>query len=293
MRSRSGFRAFAWAILSFNVLVVLWGAYVRATGSGAGCGNHWPLCNGEMMPRSATLATLIEYTHRASSGLALIGVLALVIWAFRAFPVGHAVRRWATLSLVFILTEALLGAGLVLLEHVAQNVSLARGWSISLHLVNTLTLLGMLALTARGSPIVPGRSGMWAALGAFLLIGVSGAIAALGDTLFPASSLATGLRDDFAPGAHLFLRLRWLHPLIAASVSGWLLYEILRFGRSRFALALTGLLLTQAALGVVNVLLLAPVWMQIVHLLAADLLWIGMVLYAAGPSADTDGRAMS
>lgn len=293
MGSLPRFRAYAWGVLAFNVLVVLWGAYVRATGSGAGCGNHWPLCNGDVVPRTATLATIIEYTHRATSGLALIGVAVLVVWAFRAFPKGDAARWWAMLSLVFILMEALLGAGLVLLEHVAKNVSLARGWSISLHLVNTLTLLAMLALTARGKRLTPGRGVLWAALGGFMLVGVSGAIAALGDTLFPASSLSAGLRDDFAPGAHLFVRLRWVHPFVAAAVSGWLMYAVLKLGRSRAAGWLVGLILLQAGLGAVNVLLLAPVWMQIVHLFSADVLWIGLVLYAAGPSAGTDDLATS
>ena len=113
-------------MLAYNVGVVLWGAYVRASGSGAGCGNHWPLCNGEVTPHSPAIATIIEFTHRVTSGLDLALVAGLVLWAFRAYPRRHAVRLWAVLSAVFLGTEALIGAALVLLEHTARNASSAR-----------------------------------------------------------------------------------------------------------------------------------------------------------------------
>ncbi len=50
--SQAWFSRYAWGVLLWNVLVALWGAYVRATGSGAGCGSHWPTCNGEILPRA-------------------------------------------------------------------------------------------------------------------------------------------------------------------------------------------------------------------------------------------------
>src|SRR5437868_13564630 len=129
---------FAWTALYWNVAVVLWGAYVRATGAGAGCGNHWPLCNGVVVPQSPNANTRIEFTHRATSGIDVTLVALLVVWAFRAFPPGHRARLGATLSAIFLATEALIGAALVKLEHVAQNPSAYRGISLSTHLVNTL-----------------------------------------------------------------------------------------------------------------------------------------------------------
>ena len=141
-------------MLAWNILVVLWGALVRATGAGAGCGSHWPLCNGQVIPRSPQTTTVIEFTHRMTSGLALISVMVLVWWAFRVFARGHKVRRYATLSLAFILLEALLGAGLVLLEYVDQNRSIGRAVYLSAHLANTQVLLAMLALTA-GTRVSP------------------------------------------------------------------------------------------------------------------------------------------
>src|SRR5205807_5420529 len=141
------FARFAWFVLAWNLAVVLWGALVRITGSGAGCGNHWPLCNGQFTP-NPTAATLIEYTHRAMTGLDSVLIVALWIGAFRAFPRRHPARLGATLSAVFLGTEALIGAALVKLDHVARNASAWRGLSLSTHLINTLTLLACLALTA-------------------------------------------------------------------------------------------------------------------------------------------------
>ncbi|MBV9958983.1 MAG: COX15/CtaA family protein, partial [Acidobacteria bacterium] len=142
------FAAYAWGVVGYNLLVIVWGAYVRASGAGAGCGSHWPLCNGEVIPHSKGIETLIELTHRLTSGLSLLLIVGLAVWAFRAFQKGHPVRRGAVLSLLFILTEALIGAVLVRRELVAGNASLSRAVVMSIHLINTFTLLAFLALTA-------------------------------------------------------------------------------------------------------------------------------------------------
>jgi heme A synthase len=294
------FARYAWCVLAFNIAVVLWGAFVRATGAGAGCGKHWPLCNGEILPRSPSLNTIIEFTHRATSGIDLALVALLVFWAFRAFPRRHVVRLGATLSAVFLMTEALLGAALVLLEHVAKNQSSARAYSLSAHLLNTLTLLACLTLTAwwatRKAPVRVGGRAVWMAacsLGLIMVLGVSGAIAALGDTLFPSRSLAEGWARDFDPAASIFVRLRVLHPMIAALAAAWLVfYAVATAGRRPDLRPRAWLLLAMAAgqvtAGVANLLLSAPVWMQMVHLLMADALWISLVLLCAG-TLEPDG----
>ena len=299
------FARYAWAVLAYNLGVVLWGAFVRATGSGAGCGNHWPLCNGTVTQNSPSAATIIEFTHRVTSGLDLALVALLVLWAFRRLPRRHPVRLGATLSALFLVTEALLGAALVLLQHVAKNASVSRAYSLSTHLINTLTLLACLTLTAwwsteRPAPMgVPSVSRVWMAavsLASVLVLGVSGAIAALGDTLFPASSLAAGLAQDLDPAANIFLRLRIFHPLIAAAVGAWLLFFAVSSASRRpdlggRAWSLVALLGAQIVAGVLNLLLLAPVWMQIVHLLLADLLWIALVLLSAAALKFQSGTA--
>ena len=287
------FARYAWAVMAYNITVVLWGAYVRATGSGAGCGNHWPLCNGQVILQSPGVKTLIEFTHRAMTGLDGPLVAVLMIWAFRAFPRRHPARLGATLSAIFLVTEALMGALLVKLEHVAANPSTGRGYTLTAHLLNTLTLLACLSLTAwwgAGKPAlrIQGRPAWMAGIsaGVVVLLGVSGVIAALGDTLFPARSLAEGFAQDLDPAANIFLRLRLLHPLLAAAAAVWLaIYAAGTGTRDRnarpYAWALLCLLAAQIAAGAGNLLLLAPVWLQMVHLLLADLLWISLVLCAA------------
>lgn len=285
----SSFAVYAWSVLVWNVLVVLWGAFVRATGSGAGCGNHWPTCNGVVLPQSPSVHTLIEFTHRATSGIALLAVVVLIVWAWRVFPRGHAVRLNATLSGVFILTEALIGAGLVLFEHVAKNASVARGWSLSLHLINTFTLLAVLTLTASGGPAFPRILRFWPPLVSLILVGVSGAIAALGDTLFPVTSLGAALAQDFSPSAHLFVRLRVFHPFIAIIAVILVILSATRIKGEEVRntkLALMILIAAQLCAGAMNLAMLAPVWMQLVHLLLADALWVAAILFYASAVFD-------
>jgi heme A synthase len=288
----TAFRRFAWFTLGYNLFVVLWGAFVRASGSGAGCGDHWPLCNGVVVPQAAELKTLIEFAHRVTSGLALIFVAALAVWAWRSFKKGSLARRAALWSFALIIVEALLGAGLVLLRYVEQNASAGRAVYLSAHLVNTMLLLAALALTAWAS----GRAGVrfagalatplhWC-VAAALLAGVTGAIAALGDTLYPATSVVEGVKQDFFHGSPTLLKLRLIHPLAALAAGAVIAWAALRFARAatgqlrnsaRFVVAMV---FVQWVAGVVNILILAPVWMQIVHLLLAQLLWIGLVVLA-------------
>ena len=143
------FAVYAFGVTALTLAVILWGAYVRASRSGDGCGAHWPLCNGTVaLPQAGATKTLVEFAHRATSGLDGLLVLALVVWAFVKFGRGHAVRKGATLTAVFIVTESLIGAGLVLLGLVANDASVARAVYLSVHLVNTFILVASLALTA-------------------------------------------------------------------------------------------------------------------------------------------------
>ena len=297
---------FAWAVLAYNVAVIVWGAYVRATGSGAGCGAHWPLCNGEILPRAAKIATLIEFSHRLTSGLALVAVAVLFSWTWRVTRRGHPARAGSALSLFFMLTEAAVGAGLVLFQLVADNASFARAMFLSVHLINTFTLLACLTLTAwwlsGGAPLgVDGRRGRAAGVGA-LCIGVlvastSGAVAALGDTLFPVSSLTAALWADLSATSHVLIRLRILHPVFAASAAIAIVLAARRLAEgqgptaARLARAVSVLAVVQITLGMLNVILLAPVWLQLAHLLVADAVWIALILLGASVLGRPAARA--
>jgi cytochrome c oxidase assembly protein subunit 15 len=292
-RIGSGLRNYAWLVLGWNILVVLWGAVVRATGSGAGCGNHWPLCNGEVIPHSPRIATLIEFTHRAMTGGATLTILALLVWTFRATHSRHLARFTAAASTVLLLNEAFLGALLVKLGYVVNNQSLGRFIVLPIHLANTLLLLGALAVTAhflaRDSGFMNGSVeyryvGLAIlGLGATIAVGVTGSLAALGDTLFPNATFA----QDFAQSSPWILRLRWLHPA-ASFVAGAFILAMLwiagvRKASANWGLAMTvvGLMLSQYALGLVDVWLRAPTWMQIFHLLGADIFWAALIVLTA------------
>jgi cytochrome c oxidase assembly protein subunit 15 len=292
--SAAAFRRFNLLTLAFVLVVILWGAYVRASGSGAGCGSHWPTCNGQVIPRDPSAATVIEFTHRATSGICLLLILAQLVLAYRLNPRLPNVRRAAVASTIFIFSEALIGAGLVLFEKVAHDKSVARAaWTAS-HLSNTFALIAAVVLTGWfATPRPPGESrpglyrALLAALAGTVLVGVSGAIAALGDTLFPVRSFAEGWQQDLSPTAHLFVRLRVWHPLLAVTVGAALLAitgalvlsDRPRGVRSPATLA-AALVLAQLAAGLINLALLAPIPMQIAHLLLADLVWIALVRLA-------------
>jgi len=298
------FARYASWVLAFNVLIILWGAYVRATGSGAGCGNHWPLCDGHYIPPATDIKRMVEFGHRATTAFDGLLILILLFGAFRLFERGHRVR-YATLAVFgFTAAEAIIGAALVKNGWVVDNVSVGRAITLSLHLVNTFLLLTALTLTvwwAKGKPAMQwrGQSAVGWALGMGLLgalmLGVSGAITALGDTLFPVKMGTATLEvitQSLNPASHFLVRLRVLHPLIAISVG---LYLLLLAGLMihlrpsadvrRYSHILSGIFLFEIVVGLLNKSLMAPVWLQIFHLLVADLVWVTLVLLTAAAVA--------
>ena len=297
------FRRFAWGLLAYTVAVVLFGAFLRATGSGAGCGDHWPLCNGEIIPRDPGFATVVEFSHRVTSGLALPLVIVLGVWAFRLtrradLVNATAVRRAAIASVVFMVLEAAIGAGLVLLEYVAFNPSVGRAIWMAAHLVNTLLLVAALLLTAwwaQGGG-VPHRGhgarslAVGAALVSVLVLSTSGAVTALGDTLV----IAGGIDPTENAIVAALVSLRVYHPILAFVAMAFVGAAVLASRRAgvrvtQAGMAVLGVFLIQMVIGAVNVVLLAPVWLQVVHLLVTNLIWIGLVLFAVealAPGAD-------
>ncbi len=291
-RSSRRFGQYAMLVLAYNVFVVLWGGFVRASGSGAGCGDHWPFCNGAVTQHSPAVATIIEFLHRVTSGVDIALMAGLCAWAFFLFPRRHLLRLLSVWSFVFLMIEAALGAGLVLLRYVAKDQSAGRAWYLSGHLANTLLLLGALTMTAWAAWTGTERlrvSGvsqrlLWA-LPVTLVVGITGAIAALGDTLFPAASFAAGFQQDFSSTSSLLLRLRLVHPAIAVAGAAFLVWAMLPLlrrqeddGARKAAVRVLGIVVFQLVVGAMNVTLLAPVWMQIFHLGMADLLWIAVVV---------------
>lgn len=291
---------FAWFYYAYLLFVILFGAWVRISGSGAGCGGSWPTCHGEFMPPSAETKTLIEYSHRATSGA--LGLLSLVLlaWVFRA-GASRRCKIAAGVTLCLVLVEALIGAGLVLRELVADDASLARAIVIALHLGNTLILAAAAGFTAlwSGEPFTPPRQsrgwlwGSCAVLAGFMVVSMAGAVTALGDTLFPVVSspgatVFEHVATDLAPTRHFLEQLRIVHPLLALALTGSLLFAISAW-RTRllgtplasWVRALQVLTYGQVLVGVLNIVLHAPTFMQLLHLLLAHLLWLCLVMVTA------------
>ncbi|MBN8223178.1 MAG: COX15/CtaA family protein [Spirochaetes bacterium] len=276
-------KKFALFVLVYTLAVILFGAYVRISGSGAGCGEHWPSCEGEVMPSDLfkNHAKTIEFTHRTTSGLSGVFVVILAIGAYVA-KASPAAKRWALISLILIVSEGLLGASLVLFKWVGLDASRGRAIMMPLHLGNTYLLLTALAQAMRAfyNPnAVYGFVGNRAVkIGAALLFvtGMFGALAALGDTLFP------GTRGLVTEG-HTYLKLRNIHPFLAVLTIGHILSVAVRrrddfrlkiFGRYAICDVILFLTALQGIIGVMNIFLSAPAYMQIIHLLGSDILWV-------------------
>jgi cytochrome c oxidase assembly protein subunit 15 len=291
-------RRFAWGVLAYFIAVILWGAVTRATGAGDGCGNHWPLCNGTVIQHSPSLDTLIEFTHRITSGISFFSVVGLMVWTFRTTIRGHLARLGSVASVAFTLVEAVLGALLVKLGLTAQSRSPLRAPYLALHFTNTLLLLAALTLTAhllsrktgflRGQVRMTAPFAAVAAVVTLLAVGVTGSLAALGDTLFPATSFAAALRQDFSATSAWLVRWRWTHPLVAFAACVFLIWLVVKAARQKthwdnrpLAALVLVLLALQYLLGLLDVVMLAPLWLQVLHLLGADLLWSALVALAA------------
>jgi len=263
-RDVSAFVRFGRVVLGYNLFVILWGAWVRASGSGAGCGDHWPLCDGALIPATPALATLIELFHRATSGVAFFLVLAFFLYARRVFAARHG-----------------------------DNASLVRGATVGTHFVNTLLLLAALvaALSFAQDDRPLRRRGwdrtrvlLWLGLLGWLALGATGAIGALSRTLYPSNTLAEALAREFAPDAPLLLRLRSLHVIVAVGMGAYLSALTIYLARcsvttSRLAVIVTSLFFAQSALGMANVLVVVPTpALQLSHLLLMDILWMAYVV---------------
>jgi len=309
----SGFAKYSLFVLAYNVVVILWGVFLRASKSGDGCGQHWLTCHGEVIPSAPELKTVIEFSHRLTSGLAFLFVLALVIWAFRKYGKGSPVRKTAFVGFIFIVTEALVGAGLVLTGNTAETLTAARPFWMAGHLINTFILLAFLALTCRfaagGGKIDLVSDGkltkvIAAGLAAVILIGVTGSIAALSNMLFPSESLAAGIRDDISGSSNVLVRLRVLHPIVSIFAgmfiflaSGWIRKAAeTKAGTGFWSNAVSILVLAQLAFGGLTLVTGAPILMQLGHLFLADALWVSIVMLGAaslstGAAAAPEGLA--
>lgn len=280
------FAKFVWGVLGYTLLVVMWGAFVRATGSGAGCGSHWPLCDGSWIPAFGSSQQIVEYSHRITSGLVLLFAFGLVYGAVKHFEPGHQARKAAYVALGLTILEALIGMALVRYGWVDKNDTAARAGMMGFHVISTFLLVGsltVLGLSASGASKTSWKDQgplFWAILfGAIAIcfLGLSGAVSALGHTLKPVENV---LQSALRPESHWMVRLQPLHPLIAVSVGlyllliGGLLSHLRPHESVRRAVRwMVGIYAFQIILGIANIFLKAPIPMQMLHLALADVLF--------------------
>ena len=283
----NSFRRFVWIVLGFNLLVIVWGGFVSASGSGDGCGASWPFCP-NLMSQETPWQTAVEFIHRMTSGLAFLLVLVAYLWSRRLWPEGSLSRKAAGWALGFMIIESLLGAGLVLFQWVDTNESIARALVQPIHLTNTLLLSGAIGAILWAEALKGDwwrRYGRWAllAMGGLVLVSSFGTFASLASTIFPSDSFFAGIQKDFAGDSHYLIRLRIWHPVLALVVGlgYWRLVRSLE-GTKLSALSWNVLTLywIQFGLGAFNAILLTPIWLQMVHLAMAHLIWLGLVLLA-------------
>ncbi len=304
----SGFAKYAWFVLAYNIVVILWGVFLRASKSGDGCGQHWLTCHGEVIPSAPELKTVIEFSHRITSALDGFIVIGLLIWAILRWKSGKTdtnsrVLKMAIGSFIFVLVEGLLGAGLVLTGNTAENLTAARPFWMAGHLITTLVLLTFLTLTAwfanGGKSLnfkVEPKVKLFLLLGifGFLLVGMSGSVAALSSMIFPSETLSEGVAKDFSATSNILLRLRVSHPILSILtgvylifLAGWLRKKSENNSSVvRWSNVLSILILLQIGFGALTLLTLAPILMQLGHLLLADLIWIAFVLMSANILAE-------
>lgn len=304
----SKFARYAWFVLAYNIVVIIWGVFLRASKSGDGCGQHWLTCHGEIVPSAPQLKTIIEFSHRITSALDGLIVIGLLAWAFLRWRRNRSAKddivlKMAIGSFIFVIVEGALGAGLVLTGNTAETLTAARPFWMAGHLITTLVLLAFLSLTAwfaNGGKSFNFKAPakilllLGIAVSGILLVGMSGSVAALSSMIFPSETLSEGLAKDFSATSNILLRLRVSHPIFSISVG---IYLVLlaswiknKFAESasiiRWANVLSLLVLIQFASGAITLLTLAPIMMQIVHLFLADAVWISFVLMSAGVLAE-------
>lgn len=267
--------------LVLSVLSILAGAFVRATGSGDGCGATWPTCKGRIIPSLSDTSEIIEFSHRGISGILLIVTLYIFVNS-RKLEKGSIARRAANYLTFFVLFEALIGAVIVIFEWVGLNSSLPRIVAVPIHLVNTFGLLASYVILFK---ILENKlnsiKNLWdrnfiiiSIL--FLLTGATGSITALADVLYPSASFIEGFLDDFDRTSEVLTRLRIFHPVVSTILSIALYIESKQL-QKRFDINtnfLKFLIFAAVFLGVANVLSNIVLFLSIFHLALADLLWI-------------------
>ena len=270
--------------LFLSIVSILAGAFVRATGSGDGCGATWPTCKGKIIPALTDTSELIEFSHRSVSGFLLIVTL-IIFSKTRKLHKASLVKSVTNYLTFFVIFEAIIGAVIVLFEWVGLNSSLPRIIAVPIHLVNTFGLLGSYAILYKileddiqEIKSIFNKNFILISF-LFLLSGATGSITALADVLFPSASFIEGFLADFDKTSEVLTRLRILHPIISTILSIVLYLHSTRINKKYGVNVklLKTFVIIAVSLGVLNVLSNIVLPLSILHLAIADFLWISYI----------------
>lgn len=285
------FRRLCISTLCTSLFIFLWGAWLRFSFSGDGCGTDWPLCNSKIIP--ATTEAWMEWIHRLSSSGFSILILCIVFYSFLCFPKKHRVRFWSLVAFALTVLEALIGAFLVIFSLTGHDQSILRPFVLEAHLINSLLLLASLVMCWRHSlenPIPSKKILKWSVL--FILLALTGSIASLSNTLFPSSSLVGAFLMDFNFNSPGLVQLRILHPILTLLLGGGAVFYLYRkIVKNKITINLKNgfpSLSTEAILllclllglttGIGTLLSLSPIFMKLTHLFIAYMIWIAIWL---------------
>jgi len=256
-------------------LLIVLGAVVRITGSGMGCGDHWPLCHGHLFPPLNDIGTVIEWSHRLVA--ALVSVLVVGLAAYARWGSGipglapgvSRVPRAPVVALGLLVLQIALGAITVKLE--------LPPWTVILHLGTAMVLLATLLVAARDSVGAQHAAPLHLPLlGLAFVTVLFGALTAnLG-----AAAACTGFplcNGEIWPSAGGLASIHWVHRLLAYALFAYVVWWAFR-SRRRGAWGVVAVVFLQVVVGAATVLLGLPPGLQAAHVAVGAAVWAGLVL---------------
>lgn len=277
------------ATVAIYALIVL-GFVVRITGSGMGCGDDWPLCNGRLIPNLSDWTTVLEWSHRLAAlavSLLVFGFLGAAVLSRReqqAAPTGRDFTKVSLLAASLLVVQVFLGAVTVWLELPAA--------SVILHLAAALALLATLVVASLAAWSAGAHAG--SSQSSTLRVYTAGALGALTLLLggFTAN-LDAGVacrgfplcNGELWPSSSPSAVVHWIHRLAAyafvVSVTSLSFRAFRERSNDRPAVAtVAALTLLQVVVAVVMVTGPFALWWRSLHAALGTGIWVALVWLA-------------
>ena len=264
------FVTLAWIAAACVYLLIVLGFVVRITGSGLGCGNHWPLCNGRLFPPLSDPGAVIEWSHRLVAGIVSVLIVAPGADIAKEYYLGMTVDRGRNTVTMIASAE-----GGVEIEEVAKK---SPEKVLILHLATAMVLLAALTVAARPGPRPPVLLGL-----TFLTVLLGAVTANLGATAachgFPLCNGQIVPQGGWLPAIH------WTHRLLAYILTGYVIWWAAR-SRDRAAWRAVAIVIAQIAIAVTMLSLGFANGLRAAHAAVGAGVWVAMLFVSLKPAAD-------